>query len=628
MKIVVSVRAKKLTNAQALKALRHNLREPNSIRAKRGEEVYINVDKISGNRTFIYWKDLLSDVRYFREMEFVGKKNIDDLFSSTLDRITKDYESQTDSRGRCKKLRKNTKIFEEIIITFGSDRIREGKADRGLTDKEAEYINSQDFTQEIQTFCENLRKRHGYNDFIVAEHQDEKTVHYQILAGRYNYETGKFQPKMSKAELSKFDAGLQDLAVESFNGKVIRGKINSKAVHDTLEVIHVKEKAEKEAQAAMKLSEQKQRELRAIKTKTDEAKEDLAQIQKSYKDTQERLESAKRKLSKAETVTAYQNQAMQDTQSKINNLETKIDIGSAKLQTIKDTIEAVNDEILGKRSELANVENQINTKNNELEALNSKISTTQSEILTQDEIKQRAKEIAVEIMESSKETKEYDESVGFFGKTVKKLKTITSISKVKKGIEESLIKFAHYVDQSKAKILEILKANNINTPEELQIKLDDAKKVEKLNKYIETIIKRDNKIRELERDLEKAENNLKQADTDKEKVQTQLNEALDSQFNAEIKRSEYIELGVKMGMVISSISQKTKDYFSKFNSGAIVLPDTTSKTSHENIMELANSKYEKERDIQSLDSKEKLLDGYLRAVGSREEPILDDLIIS
>ena len=231
-------------------------------------------------------------------------------------------------------------------------------------------------------------------------------------------------------------------------------------------------------------------------------------------------------------------------------------------------------------------------------------------------------------MESSKETKEYDESVGFFGKTVKKLKTITSISKVKKGIEESLIKFAHYADQSKAKILEILKANNINTPEELQIKLDDAKKVEKLNKYIETIIKRDNKIRELERDLEKAENNLKQADTDKEKVQTQLNEALDSQFNAEIKRSEYIELGVKMGMVISSISQKTKDYFSKFNSGAIVLPDTTSKTSHENIMELANSKYEKERDIQSLDSKEKLLDGYLRAVGSREEPILDDLIIS
>jgi len=59
-----------------------------------------------------------------------------------------------------------------------------------------------------------------------------------------------------------------------------------------------------------------------------------------------------------------------------------------------------------------------------------------------------------------------------------------------------------------------------------------------------------------------------------------------------------------------------------------VLPDTTSKTSHENIMELANSEYEKERDIQSLDSKEKLLDGYLRAVGSREEPILDDLIIS
>ena len=553
---------------------------------------------------------MLSDVRYFREMEFVGKKNIDDLFSSTLDRITKDYESQTDSRGRRKKLRKNTKIFEEIIVAFGSDRIREGKADRGLTDKEAEYINSQDFTQEIQNFCENLRKRHGYNDFIITEHRDEKTVHYQILAGRYNYETGKFQPKMSKAKLSKFDAGLQDLAVESFGGKVVIGKVSSKTVNDTLETMHIKEKAEKEARAAMKLTEQKLKELQKIEAKTNEAKENLVQIQKHCKDTQDRLESAKRKLSKAEDVVVYQNQAMQDAQSKINNLETKIDISSSKLQTIKDEIDTASNELLNRQS-------QVEDKNKELRTLSDNISTMQSEILKQDEIKQRAKEIAVEIMESSKETKEYDESAGLFGKTVKKLKTITNISKVKKGIEENLIKFAHYVDQSKTKILEILKANNINTPEELQIKLDDAKKVEKLNKYIETIIKRDNKISELERDLENAENNLKQADTDKEKVQTQLNEALDGQFNAEIKKSEYIELGAKMGMVISSISQKIKDYFIKFNSGAIVLPDTTSKTSHESIMELANSEYEKERDMQSLDSKDRLLDGYLSAVYSR-----------
>lgn len=614
MEIVVSVRAKKLTNAKAIKALRHNLREPGSIKAKRGEEAYIKVDKISDNRTFIYWKDLLSDVRYFREMEFVGKKNIDNLFSSTLDRITKDYESQTDSRGRRKKLRKNTKIFEEIIVAFGSDRIREGKADRGLTDKEAEYINSQDFTQEIQNFCENLRKRHGYNDFIITEHRDEKTVHYQILAGRYNYETGKFQPKMSKAKLSKFDAGLQDLAVESFGGKVVRGKVNSKTVHDTLETMHIKEKAEKEAQAAMKLTEQKLKELQKIEAKTNEAKENLAQIQKHCKDTQDRLESAKRKLSKAEDVVVYQNQAMQDAQSKINNLETKIDISSSMLQTIKDEIDTASNELLNRQS-------QVEDKNKELKTLSSNISTVQSEILTQDAIKQRAKEIAVEIMESSKETKECDESVGFLGKTVKKLKTITNISKVKKGIEENLIKFAHYVDQSKTKILEILKANNINTPEELQAKLDDAQKAEELNEdilwYKNTIIERDEKIRKLERDLENAENNLKQADTDKEKVQTQLNEALDSQFNAEIKKSEYIELGAKMGMVISSISQKIKDYFIKFNSGAIVLPDTTSKTSHESIMELANSEYEKERDMQSLDSKDRLLDGYLSAVYSR-----------
>lgn len=103
-----------------------------------------------------------------------------------------------------------------------------------------------------------------------------------------------------------------------------------------------------------------------------------------------------------------------------------------------------------------------------------------------------------------------------------------------------------------------MKANDINTPEELQQKIDDSNKVEKLNKDIEwykkTIIQRSDRIRELESSLENAENNLKQADAAKEEVQARLNNALDSQFSAETKRSEYIELGVKMGMAISSIS--------------------------------------------------------------------------
>ncbi|MBC2882914.1 hypothetical protein H7R39_06535 [Campylobacter sp. Marseille-Q3452] len=405
---------------------------------------------------------------------------------------------------------------------------------------------------------------------------------------------------MSKAELSKFDAGLQDLAVESFGGKVVRGKVNSKTVHDTLETMHIKEKAEKEAQAAMKLAEQKLKELQKIEAKTNEAKENLAQIQKHCKDTQDRLESAKRKLSKAEDVVVYQNQAMQDAQSKINNLETKIDISSSKLQTIKDEIDTASNELLNRQS-------QVEDKNKELKTLSSNISTVQSEILRQEEIEQRAKEVAAEIIKNSRETKEYEESAGFLGKTIKKIKTIISIPKVEEYIEENLIKFSHYIDQSKAQILELLKANDINTPEELQQKIDDSNKVEKLNKDIEwykkTIIQRSDRIRELESSLENAENNLKQADADKEEVQARLNNALDSQFSAETKRSEYIELGVKMGIAISSISQKIKDYFIKFNSGAIVLLDTASKTSHESIMELANSEYEKERDMQSLDSK-------------------------
>lgn len=131
-----------------------------------------------------------------------------------------------------------------------------------------------------------------------------------------------------------------------------------------------------------------------------------------------------------------------------------------------------------------------------------------------------------------------------------------------------------------------------------------------------TIIQRSDRIRELESGLENAENNLKQADTDKEEVQTKLNEALDSQFNVEIKRSKYIELGVKMGIAINSILQKIKDYFVKFNPNSIDIDDA-SKIAHENISELKNSGYEGKRDMESLAIKDKLLDGYLSAVYSR-----------
>lgn len=109
-----------------------------------------------------------------------------------------------------------------------------------------------------------------------------------------------------------------------------------------------------------------------------------------------------------------------------------------------------------------------------------------------------------------------------------------------------------------------------------------------------TIIQRSNRIRELESGLENAENNLKQADADKEEVQTKLNEALNSQFNVEIKKSEYIELGVKMGIAISSILQKIKDYFVKFNPNSIDIDDA-GKIAHENIAELKNSGYEGEK---------------------------------
>ncbi|MGP1486104.1 MAG: hypothetical protein ACTTJC_08515 [Campylobacter sp.] len=80
-----------------------------------------------------------------------------------------------------------------------------------------------------------------------------------------------------------------------------------------------------------------------------------------------------------------------------------------------------------------------------------------------------------------------------------------------------------------------------------------------------------------------------------------------------------------MGIAINSILQKIKDYFVKFNPNSIDIDDA-GKIAHENIAELKNSGYEGEKDMESLATKDKRLDGYLSAVDSRGNINLEDTL--
>lgn len=224
MIITVSVRSERLTSQGAKSRMRHNFREPiSSQRVK-----YIKTREPNINK--FYHLDVSQNKAYHRDYPFPNfDKNFSDgLIEDKMAMIRESYESQTDSKGRKKTLRKNSTLFEEHIITFG---IQREDMDRNLTQEEINYINSKDYETEVEKFIVALSSKYGNNDFWVACHRDETTVHYQVISTRYNFREKTIPRFKSKIELAKYGTDLQDLAAEAFMGKAVRGVKGSTRPH-------------------------------------------------------------------------------------------------------------------------------------------------------------------------------------------------------------------------------------------------------------------------------------------------------------------------------------------------------------------------------------------------------------
>lgn len=224
MIITVSVRSERLTSQGAKNRMRHNFREPiSSQRVK-----YIKTREPNVNK--FYHLNVSENKAYHRDYPFPNfdKKFSDGLIEDKMAMIRESYESQTDSKGRKKTLRKNSTLFEEHIITFG---IQREDMDRILTQEENEYINSKDYEAEVEKFIVALSSKYANNDFWVACHRDETTVHYQIISTRYNFREKTIPRFKSKIELAKYGTDLQDMAAEAFTGKAVRGVKGSARPH-------------------------------------------------------------------------------------------------------------------------------------------------------------------------------------------------------------------------------------------------------------------------------------------------------------------------------------------------------------------------------------------------------------
>ncbi|WP_141089581.1 hypothetical protein [Campylobacter concisus] len=158
------------------------------------------------------------------------------------DSFEKDYTNQSYTQKRQGKdivirrtWRKDMAGFCEIIITFGTDRKKEPK--EGLNDEESKFVNENIRMDRVMRFINAYCAKYGVKCLLIAEHNDEKTKHYQIIFTNYNFEKHANLRFSGKAQTAKFGKELQDMGAEAFEGQVLRGK-PSKNRHKNLTQMH------------------------------------------------------------------------------------------------------------------------------------------------------------------------------------------------------------------------------------------------------------------------------------------------------------------------------------------------------------------------------------------------------
>ena len=136
--------------------------------------------------------------------------------------------------------RENMVGFSEVVISFGTDRNKEPK--EGLNKTEVNFINAQVSLDRVRRFANYYCAKCGVKCLLIAEHNDEKTKHYQLIFTNYQFENHKNLRFDGKGETLKFGRSMQEMGGIAFDGIALRGEIGSKAKHKNLRRMHLDEK--------------------------------------------------------------------------------------------------------------------------------------------------------------------------------------------------------------------------------------------------------------------------------------------------------------------------------------------------------------------------------------------------
>lgn len=273
--LVINVRSDFLTYGRAIGRFAHACREKNQTEHIK----YLNKNPVTINRY-----KLLSEFNNNGNMRDANNKDdelhniafVKNLLKGFQDSFEEDYTNQSYTQKRKgietlinKSWRKDMAGFCEIIITFGTDRKKEPKG--GLSEEESKFINENICMDRVMRFINAYCSKYGVKCLLIAEHNDEKTKHYQIIFTNYNFEKHANLRFSGRAQTAKFGKELQDMGAEAFEGQVLRGKPSNNR-HKSLTQMH---QIAREYQSEQELKEKIQKLIEAEANKYMQKKEPL-----------------------------------------------------------------------------------------------------------------------------------------------------------------------------------------------------------------------------------------------------------------------------------------------------------------------------------------------------------------
>ena len=464
--LVLCVRSEFLTLKKAIIRYEHNVRE-----VKHASKIgYLRGN--SRNNRYIVLSEY-NDNGNMREMpnsdrEFSDRKYIKALLKKYHEKMKADYEAQTKiyKNGKVVKnrWRENMVGFSEIVISFGTDRNKESK--EGLNKTEVNFINAQVSLDRVRRFANDYCAKYGVKCLLIAEHNDEKTKHYQLIFTNYQFENHKNLRFSGKGETLKFGRSMQEMGGAAFKGIALRGELGSKMRHKNIKQMH---KTEKEYSNEQKFKNKIRQSI------VDEARKYIKKKESMFGKDYLRLEIEDDKTFITSLTNLVLDQ-MQNNISIVTDVELKQRIYELTNQLINkgeiivknNELDQSNENLIQENKKLKEINANLNNQDEIIKDRNLQIGNLSAELIQKEDennkLKSRLENIEADIAQIDKLKQKADQSDALQSKLEEantdlesKEKTNQSLKQRNEELEASLSNENALKEDNESKLLQIVK---------------------------------------------------------------------------------------------------------------------------------------------------------------------------